>query len=393
MIVTKVTVTSGEENYHQVPAVNEALINNGSLLLQYRNEELYQKGMQDLIEKVEVKVTKGLLFKNVSTHEMSYNELNEYFEYEFKNITEGSYKYKFIVTMKDGQVIETDEKTIDYKELSIGSDITLSKDSINYDENTVLTVEVKGNDAKKENIREIYMDLSELGGSNKGLMNLDLLSDNKISQTIAVKDSVTTGVKNIPVVIVDKNGKEHIANVEITVNSKVGIGPLDFGFDESRIYFTVTDRFFNGNTSNDDPNGIGYDKENPFTYHGGDLKGLTEKVSYLSDLGINTIWISPIVENTDFNQQFSSNGSQYSYHGYWAKDFETLDPHFGTMEELHELIDTAHEHGIKIMVDVVLNHAGYGMKEKEANSNASNYPTNSDREKFEGMFREVAGSD
>lgn len=393
MIVTKVTVTSGEEKYHQVPAVNEALINNGSLLLQYRNEELYQKGMQDLIEKVEVKVTKGLLFKNVSTHEMSYNELNEYFEYELKDITEGSYKYKFIVTMKDGQVTETEEKSIEYKELSIDSDVTLSKDSINYDENTVVTVEVKGNDAKKENIREIYMDLSELGGLNKVSMNLDLLSDNKISQTIAVKDSVTTGVKNIPVVIVDKNGKEHIANVEITVNSKVGIGPLDFGFDESRIYFTVTDRFFNGNTSNDDPNGNGYDKENPFTYHGGDLKGLTEKVPYLSDLGINTIWISPIVENTDFNQQFSSNGTQYSYHGYWAKDFETLDPHFGTMEELHELIDTAHDNGIKIMVDVVLNHAGYGMKEEEANSNAINYPTNADREKFEGMFREIAGSD
>ena len=63
------------------------------------------------------------------------------------------------------------------------------------------------------------------------------------------------------------------------------------------------------------------------------LKGLTEKVSYLKDLGINTIWII-IVENTDFNQMFASGGQQYSYHGYWAKDFESLDPHLGTLDDL-----------------------------------------------------------
>ena len=129
------------------------------------------------------------------------------------------------------------------------------------------------------------------------------------------------------------------------------------------------------------------------TYHGGDLKGLTEKVSYLKDLGINTIWITPIVENTDFNQMFASGGQQYSYHGYWAKDFESLDPHLGTLDDLKELIDTAYDNGIKIMVDVVLNHAGYGMKEVEENSAAPNYPTDDDRAAFTGMFREKSGSD
>ena len=59
---------------------------------------------------------------------------------------------------------------------------------------------------------------------------------------------------------------------------------------------------------------------------------------------------------------FSQGKTQYSYHGYWAKDFEKLDPHLGTMDDLKTLINTAHDSGIKIMVDVVLNHAGYGIK-------------------------------
>lgn len=90
---------------------------------------------------------------------------------------------------------------------------------------------------------------------------------------------------------------------------------------------------------------------------------------------------------------FSQGKTQYSYHGYWAKDFEKLDPHLGTMDDLKTLIDTAHDSGIKIMVDVVLNHAGYGMKNKEANNGANNYPTEEDRAKFKGMFRENPGND
>ncbi len=243
------------------------------------------------------------------------------------------------------------------------------------------------------------MDLSEVGGSNKVPMDLALLNNNVISQTIGVKDVVTSGDKSITIVVVDKNGQEHEIETTLTVKSKTAIGDEDFGFDEARIYFTVTDRFFNGDESNDDPNGNNYDKSNPFTYHGGDLKGLTEKIPYLKDLGINTIWITPIVENTeiventDFNQQFSSDGNQYSYHGYWAKNFENLDPHLGTMDDLKTLIDTAHDSDIKLMVDVVLNHAGYGMNKEEGNSGANNYPTNEDRRLFGNMFRDVAGND
>ncbi len=149
------------------------------------------------------------------------------------------------------------------------------------------------------------MDLTNVGGPNKVLMDLNLLKDNSLSQSIGINDNVVAGEKEIPVTIVDKNGENHKASGNLTVKSKVGVGPLDFGFDESRIYFTVTDRFFNGDKNNDDPHGNNYDKKNPYTYHGGDLKGLTDKIPYLKELGINTIWITPIVENTDFNQMFS----------------------------------------------------------------------------------------
>src|SRR5699024_114368 len=99
------------------------------------------------------------------------------------------------------------------------------------------------------------------------------------------------------------------------------------------------------------------------TYQGGDFKGITENLDYLESLGINTIWITPIVENVAYNVEYDSDaGAYFSYHGYWAKDFEELNPHLGTLEDFHELIDTAAERNIDIMVDVVLNHIGYGLK-------------------------------
>ena len=151
----------------------------------------------------------------------------------------------------------------------------------------------------------------------------------------------------------------------------------------------LTDRFFNGDPSNDDPNGENYDKNHLETYHGGDFKGITEKLDYLEDLGINTIWITPIVDNIDFNKGASFGGKQYAYHGYWAKDFEKIDEHLGDIEDLKELIDEAHSRGIKIMVDVVLNHAGYEMRSTDTNSTGvANYPTAEEKAKFDGMLRD-----
>ena len=135
-------------------------------------------------------------------------------------------------------------------------------------------------------------------------------------------------------------------------------------WDEEIIYMVMTDRFFDGNPSNNNPDNIegSFDKDHLEAYHGGDFRGIIEKVPYLKDLGITTLWITPIVKNIDTNMMADKNDKQFAYHGYWASDFTKIDPHLGTEEDLKELIDVLHENGIKLMVDVVINHSGYGTK-------------------------------
>lgn len=122
--------------------------------------------------------------------------------------------------------------------------------------------------------------------------------------------------------------------------------------------------FFDGDPNNNNPENIegSFDKDHLEAYHGGDIKGLIEKVPYLKDLGITTLWITPIVKNIDTNMMADKGGKQYAYHGYWASDFTKIDPYLGTENDLKNLIDLLHENGIKLMVDVVINHSGYGTK-------------------------------
>lgn len=149
------------------------------------------------------------------------------------------------------------------------------------------------------------------------------------------------------------------------------ISPLAFAdesknvpWDEEIIYMVMTDRFFDGDPTNNNPENIEdfFDKDHLEAYHGGDFRGLIDKVPYLKDLGITTLWITPIVKNIDTNMMADKGGKQYGYHGYWASDFTKIDPHLGTEEDLKNLIDLLHENGIKLMVDVVINHSGYGTK-------------------------------
>lgn len=135
-------------------------------------------------------------------------------------------------------------------------------------------------------------------------------------------------------------------------------------WDEEIIYMIMTDRFFDGDPSNNNPDNIegSFDKDHLEAYHGGDFRGIIEKVPYLKDLGITTLWITPIVKNINTNMMADKNDKQFAYHGYWASDFTKIDPHLGTEEDLKELIDVLHENGIKLMVDVVINHSGYGTK-------------------------------
>ncbi|MBT8302630.1 MAG: alpha-amylase, partial [Maribacter sp.] len=132
-----------------------------------------------------------------------------------------------------------------------------------------------------------------------------------------------------------------------------------FVWEGANIYFMLTDRFYNGNKEND----LNFQRTNETGvlrgFMGGDLEGITKKIEagYFTDLGINAIWFTPVVEQVHGDTD-ESTGNTYGYHGYWTKDWTSLDPNFGTKKELEHLVKTAHKNGIRILMDVVLNHTG-----------------------------------
>jgi len=132
-----------------------------------------------------------------------------------------------------------------------------------------------------------------------------------------------------------------------------------FDWDAANIYFLLTDRFNNGDTLNDIA--LNRTKETAVFrgFMGGDIQGITKKINegYFTDLGVNAIWFTPVVEQIHDNVD-EGTGSTYGYHGYWAKDWTALDPNFGTKKDLEILVSTAHEKGIRILMDIVLNHTG-----------------------------------
>ncbi|MDY0409220.1 alpha-amylase family glycosyl hydrolase [Paracerasibacillus soli] len=280
---------------------------------------------------------------------------------------------------------------IDIASLDVDVSAKLSADSINYNENTVLTVNLLQHDGKKLDdslIQNITVDLSSLGGKKKTKIDTQLKA-----LTLAVTDTIETGKKTLPITVTDIYGGTHETEITLLIEPRVIKDENDFDWDEARIYFMLTDRFADGNKANNDQ--IGYDPSQPGAYQGGDFKGITKNLDYIKDLGINTIWITPIVENVYHNVAYNEETSTpyYAYHGYWALDFEKLNPHLGTMKDFHELIDAASERGIKLMVDVVLNHSGYGLKvEDESIPNPpEGYPSDKDRERFADMLRQDGG--
>ena len=134
---------------------------------------------------------------------------------------------------------------------------------------------------------------------------------------------------------------------------------VPFVWEGANLYFLLTDRFYNGDPSND----INFNRdENPAMlrgFEGGDIKGVIQKIEdgYFTNLGINAIWLTPIVEQIHGGTD-EGTGKTYGFHGYWAKDWTSLDPNFGTKEDLKNLVEIAHGKGIRIVLDAVVNHTG-----------------------------------
>ena len=132
-----------------------------------------------------------------------------------------------------------------------------------------------------------------------------------------------------------------------------------FSWEGANMYFLLTDRFKNGDQTNDLNFGRTEKAAVLRGFEGGDLRGIIQKIddNYFSDLGINAIWMTPIVEQIH-NATDEGTGKTYGFHGYWTKDWTALDPNFGTKQDLKELVEKAHAKGIRIVLDAVINHTG-----------------------------------
>ncbi|MEY4885893.1 MAG: hypothetical protein RL151_1202 [Bacteroidota bacterium] len=127
------------------------------------------------------------------------------------------------------------------------------------------------------------------------------------------------------------------------------------------VYLIMPDRFVNGDPSNDRLMSLrdtSCDRKDPFARHGGDLKGVAQKLDYLKDLGVTTLWMTPVVENdmprTIEAEQYNMSG----YHGYWITDHYKIDPRLGGDLAYQSLVEDAHTKGLKIIQDAVYNHVG-----------------------------------
>jgi len=173
-----------------------------------------------------------------------------------------------------------------------------------------------------ENPNYLFLDLLLADDMAATTVNIDLFKGNKI-------------VKRIEYAFLDREAG-------LTAN----------GFDSSDVMYLITpDRFANGDTSNDEILGMreGLDRSFDSGRHGGDIKGILDNIDYIKELGFTAIWLNPILEN---------DMDTYSYHGYAATDFYKVDARYGTNEEYKKLCQIAQSKGVKIIMDMILNHSG-----------------------------------
>lgn len=329
----------------------------------YRDDAAFVDGtLKDMTVSVDV---------NGTEYPMTYNDTTKRFEYVKSGLTDGKthYRYKangtYVVdafNSNSEKYKEADYSYFEYYKLNATVTAAVMNKSFNYNENDVVKfkVEQDGSDTKKLEVASASIDVSSLGGSNAMPIEPELQA-----VTISATTDTALGVKTLPITVTDQYGNKFSTTVDVEITDRVKKNENDFDWDEAVVYFMMTDRFFDGNESNNTASGADtYGKNNPGLYHGGDFAGVTAKLDYLQDLGVNTIWLTPIVENvkgvavTDEGKEDVPYNA--AYHGYWASDFTKLNPTLGTTEEFETMISEAHKRGMRIMVDIVVNHAGYG---------------------------------
>lgn len=328
----------------------------------YRDDAAFVGGtLKDMTVSVDV---------NGTEYPMTYNDTTKRFEYVKSGLTDGKthYRYKANGTYAVDAFNSNSEKYnnadysyFEYYKLNATVTAEVMNKSFNYNENDVVKFKVKqdSSDAKTLEVASASIDVSSLGGSNAMPIEPELQA-----VTISATTDTKLGIKTLPITVTDQYGNKFSTTVDVEITDRVKENKKDFDWDEAVVYFMMTDRFFDGNESNNTASGANTYGDNPGLYHGGDFAGVTAKLDYLQDLGVNTIWLTPIVENIQ-GVDVTDEGSKdvpynAAYHGYWASDFTKLNPTLGTTEEFKTMISEAHKRGMRIMVDIVVNHAGYG---------------------------------
>lgn len=358
---TKVKGGEGIQNAYLLPS-GKTSYDNG-IKFAYRDDERFYNNTMDELADSEVKVLYKLedeeTYKEVA---MEYSERDELFTYlaPAEELAEGNYEFYFTVSGNEVKDQYMDGK-IEFRKPTLNVEATVTPEEADYDMNPVVSFDITSSDGSvaKNVISSITADLTNLGYEGQEVS----FSPTTLSGVLYIDRSVAAGTYKVPCTITDIWGNDTVVEVEVKVVARTDASP---SWDESNIYFLLTDRFVDGDSSNN----YNVNKGKIEAYHGGDFKGLTSKLSYLQNLGVNTIWITPIVDNIE--DVMNTDLHQQAYHGYWAKDFTKVDEHLGNTEDLDNLIDEAAKRGIKVMVDIVVNHAGY-----KTNDNAN----------FSGMLR------
>ena len=328
----------------------------------YRDDAAFVDGsLKDMKVSVDV---------NGTEYPMTYNDTTKRFEYVKNGLTNGKthYRYKangnYVVdafNSNSEKYNDADYSYFEYYKLNATVTAEVMNKSFNYNENNVVKFKVKqaDTDTQKLEVASASIDVSSLGGSSEMPIEPELQA-----VTISATVDTTLGTKTLPITVTDQYGNKFSTTVDVEITDRVKKNENDFDWDEAVVYFMMTDRFFDGNESNNTASGTDTYGDNPGLYHGGDFAGVTAKLDYLQDLGVNTIWLTPIVKNiagvtvTDEGKEDVPYNA--AYHGYWASDFTKLNPTMGTTEEFKTMISEAHKRGMRIMVDIVVNHAGYG---------------------------------
>ncbi|MBD5442548.1 MAG: starch-binding protein [Treponema sp.] len=221
--------------------------------------------------------------------------------------------------------------------------------------------------------------------SGKIMVSFIANNDAIISKTVKINgDSKTVSGNSFSIDVSDITSKENAAiTVEASATSSMGTTvakatittvsepdvPDTFTWDNVLCYFVLTDRFYNGDTSNDasyyrtpasKANGV----PTVALFHGGDIKGLTQKIDYFDNLGVNAIWITaPYEQAHGWVGGKDGKFPHYAFHGYYTLDWTMMDANMGTVEEFREFVNTCHSKGIRVVMDVVMNHVGYNNTE------------------------------